>query len=77
MTVLVSIRLKLLKSNMPNKSYYKIRETSKLIEYDMKFAGKHPIWVETYQDENKVYRAIFSPQATSLIPSTITTHDHS
>jgi hypothetical protein len=60
---------------MPNKSYYKIRETSKLIDYDMKFAGKHPIWVETYQDENKLYRAIFSPLSTSLIPSTITTHD--
>lgn len=60
---------------MANKSYYGIRETSKLVEYEMKFAGKHPIWVETYQDESKIYRAIFSPESRSLLPTTITTHD--
>ena len=61
---------------MANKGYYEIRATSKLIDYDMKFAGKHPIWVETYQDESKTYRAIFSPDSTSHLPSTITTHQN-
>jgi hypothetical protein len=57
---------------MANKSYYEIRATSKLIDYDMKFAGKHPIWIETYKDESKTYRAIFSPDSLSHLPSTIT-----
>ena len=57
---------------MANKSYYEIRATSKLIDYDMKFAGKSPIWIETYQDESMTYRAIFSPDSTSHLPSTIT-----
>lgn len=62
---------------MANKSYYEIRASSKLIDYDMKFAGKHPIWVETYKDNDTTYRAIFSPESTSHLPSTITqTHDH-
>lgn len=57
-----------------NKSYYEIRETCKLVDYAMKFAGKFPIWVETYQDEFNTYNALFSPGSTSLIPTTITTH---
>ena len=59
-----------------NKSYYEIRETCKLVEYDMKLVGKFPIWVETYQDENNTYRALFSPGSTSLLPTTITTHQN-
>ena len=61
---------------MANKSYLEIRATSKLVDYDMKFAGKHPIWVETYKDEDITYRAIFSPESASPLPTTITkTHD--
>ena len=57
---------------MANKSYHEIRATSLLVDYNMYFAGKYPIWIEKYVDENYEYQAIFSPDSTSLLPSTIT-----
>ena len=65
-------RLKLSKFNMANKSYYEIRKSCKLVDYAMKLAGKHPIWIETYQDKSTTYRAIFNPDSQSHLPSTIT-----
>ena len=56
---------------MANKSYYEIRECAKLTEYHMMFAGKNPIWIETYKNDGVTYRAVFSPESTSHLPSTI------
>lgn len=57
---------------MPNKSYYEIRNTSKLISYEHKFAAKCALWIETYQDDTYEYHALFTPSSTSLLPNTIT-----
>lgn len=55
-----------------NKSYYEIRETSKLIDYVYKLAAKYALWIEIYQDDLYEYRALFSPTITSHLPTTIT-----
>lgn len=55
-----------------NKSYYEIRETSKLIDYVYKLAAKYALWIEIYQDDTHEYRALFSPDSTSHLPLTIT-----
>lgn len=56
---------------MANKSYYEIRESCKLHDYHMVYAGKNPVWVETYKKDGITYRAVFSPDSTSHLPSTI------
>lgn len=55
-----------------NKSYYEIRATSKLVDYVYKFAAKYALWIEIYQDDLYEYRALFSPNSASLLPTTIT-----
>lgn len=63
---------------MANKSYYEIRESCKLVDYELKYAAKNPIWIETYSGCGVTYRAIFSPESQSHLPSTITqTNDNS
>ena len=55
--------------------YYEIRETCKLIDYDLKLAGKGKLWVEVYRDDKYEYRALFPDVADwSQVPMTILTH---
>ena len=59
---------------MKNK-YTEIRETCKLVEYDLKLAGKGKLWVEVYRDDQYEYRALFPDlDDWSLMPMTILTH---
>ena len=39
--------------------YHEIRKTCKLIDYDLKLAGKGKLWVEVYRDDKYEYRALF------------------
>ncbi|MFY8212233.1 MAG: hypothetical protein ACOVLB_06195 [Candidatus Nanopelagicus sp.] len=57
---------------MGNKGYQEIRDSCLLIDYEYKFAAKYALWIEVYQDRTHEYRALFSPQGTSLLPLTIT-----
>jgi hypothetical protein len=60
---------------LANKGYLEIRESCKLIEYDLKLAGKGKLWVEVYRDEEYEYRALFPDVADwSAMPLTILTH---
>jgi hypothetical protein len=55
--------------------YLEIRESCKLIEYDLKLAGKGKLWVEVYRDSEYEYRALFPDLADwSAMPLTILTH---
>ena len=55
--------------------YSEIRETCKLIDYDLKLAGKGKLWVEVYRDELYEYRALFPDVSDwSAMPLTILTH---
>lgn len=55
--------------------YSEIRETCKLIEYDLKLAGKGKLWVEVYRDDEYEYRALFPDlDDWSAMPMTILTH---
>ena len=55
--------------------YYEIRETCKLVEYDLKLAGKGKLWVEVYRDDQYEYRALFPDVSDwSAVPMTILTH---
>ena len=55
--------------------YYEIRQTCKLIDYDLKLAGKGKLWVETYRDDKYEYRALFPDVDNwSAVPMTILTH---
>lgn len=55
--------------------YLEIRESCKLIEYDLKLAGKGKLWVEVYRDSEYEYRALFPDLADwSAMPMTILTH---
>lgn len=59
---------------MKNK-YTEIRETCKLIDYDLKLAGKGKLWVEVYRDDQYEYRALFPDLDNwSSMPMTILTH---
>ena len=59
---------------MKNK-YTEIRETCKLVEYDLKLAGKGKLWVEVYRDDEYEYRALFPDlDDWSSVPMTILTH---
>ena len=59
---------------MKNK-YTEIRESCKLVEYDLKLAGKGKLWVEVYRDDEYEYRALFPDLAEwSAMPMTILTH---
>ena len=59
---------------MKNK-YTEIRETCKLVEYDLKLAGKGKLWVEVYRDAEYEYRALFPDLPEwSQMPLTILTH---
>lgn len=55
-----------------NKSYNEIRESCLLIDYVYKLAAKCALWIEIYQDKTHEYRALFTPDSTSLFPITIT-----
>jgi hypothetical protein len=60
---------------MKKLEYYEIRETCKLIEYDLKLAGKGKLWVEVYRDDLYEYRALFPDVDNwSAVPMTILTH---
>lgn len=60
---------------MANKTYLEIRESSKLIDYGLKLAGKGKLWVEVYRDDQYEYRALFPDVADwSQVPMTILTH---
>jgi hypothetical protein len=60
---------------MKKLEYHEIRETCKLVEYDLKLAGKGKLWVEVYRDELYEYRALFPDVSDwSAIPMTILTH---
>ncbi len=55
--------------------YLEIRESCKLVEYDLKLAGKGKLWVEVYRDSEYEYRALFPDVADwSAVPMTILTH---
>ena len=55
--------------------YLEIREGCKLIEYDLKLAGKGKLWVEVYRDSEYEYRALFPDVSDwSAVPMTILTH---
>ena len=55
--------------------YSEIRETCKLVEYDLKLAGKGKLWVEVYRDDEYEYRALFPDlDDWSAMPMTILTH---
>jgi hypothetical protein len=60
---------------MKKLEYHEIRETCKLVEYDLKLAGKGKLWVEVYRDELYEYRALFPDVSDwSAVPMTILTH---
>jgi hypothetical protein len=60
---------------MKKLEYYEIRQTCKLVDYDLKLAGRGKLWVETYRDKKYEYRALFPDVADwSAIPMTILTH---
>ena len=62
-------------THLINKGYVEIRETCKLIEYDLKLAGKGRLWVEVYRDSEYEYRALFPDlDDWSTMPMTILTH---
>jgi hypothetical protein len=62
-------------THLTNKGYVEIRETCKLIEYDLKLAGKGKLWVEVYRDEQYEYRALFPDlDDWSTMPMTILIH---
>ena len=55
--------------------YSEIRETCKLVEYNLKLAGKGKLWVEVYRDSEYEYRALFPDlDDWSSMPMTILTH---
>ena len=60
---------------MKKLEYYEIRKTCKLIDYELKFAGKGKLWVEVYRDDLYEYRALFPDVSDwSAMPMTILTH---
>jgi hypothetical protein len=60
---------------MKKLEYHEIRKTCKLVEYDLKLAGKGKLWVEVYRDELYEYRALFPDVSDwSAVPMTILTH---
>jgi hypothetical protein len=60
---------------LANKGYLEIRESCKLVEYDLKLAGKGKLWVEVYRDSEYEYRALFPDlDDWSAMPMTILTH---
>ena len=59
---------------MKKLQYHEIREGCKLIDYDLKLAGKGKLWIEVYRDEEYEYRALFPDLDTwSSVPMTILT----
>jgi hypothetical protein len=60
---------------MKKLEYYEIRQTCKLVDYDLKLAGRGKLWVETYIDDKYEYRALFPDVDNwSAVPMTILTH---
>ena len=60
---------------MKKLQYHEIRQGCKLIDYDLKLAGKGKLWVEVYRDEHYEYRALFPDVSDwSAVPMTILTH---
>jgi hypothetical protein len=60
---------------MKKLEYHEIRETCRLIDYDLKLAGKGKLWVEVYRDDQYEYRALFPDVSDwSQVPMTILTH---
>jgi hypothetical protein len=60
---------------MKKLEYHEIRQTCKLIDYDLKLAGRGKLWVEVYRDDQYEYRALFLDVANwSAVPMTILTH---
>jgi hypothetical protein len=60
---------------MKKLEYYEIRQTCKLIDYDLKLAGRGKLWVEVYRDAEYEYRALFPDVDNwSAVPMTILTH---
>lgn len=60
---------------MKKLEYHEIRQSCKLIEYDLKLAGKGKLWVEVYRDDQYEYRALFPDLDNwSSVPMTILTH---
>jgi hypothetical protein len=60
---------------MKKLQYHEIRESCKLIDYDLKLAGKGKLWVEVYRDDEYEYRALFPDlDDWSAVPMTILTH---
>lgn len=60
---------------MKKLQYHEIRQSCKLIEYDLKLAGKGKLWVEVYRDDQYEYRALFPDLDNwSSLPMTILTH---
>jgi hypothetical protein len=60
---------------MKKLEYHEIRQTCKLIDYDLKLAGAGKLWVEVYRDAEYEYRALFPDVANwSAVPMTILTH---
>jgi hypothetical protein len=58
-----------------NLSYNQIVQTGKCTDYNKYYAGKTPVWIETWQVDGVDYRAIFSDTLNSTLPITITTHE--
>lgn len=60
---------------MKKLEYNEIRQTCKLVDYDLKLAGKGKLWIEVYRDEQYEYRALFPDlDDWSSMPMTILTH---
>ena len=60
---------------MKKLEYHEIRQSCKLIDYDLKLAGKSKLWVEVYRDDEYEYRALFPDlDDWSQVPMTILTH---
>jgi len=53
--------------------YQEIRDTCKLISYDLKLAGNGRLWVEAYRDSDYDYYALFPDlDDWGIMPMTIT-----
>lgn len=55
---------------MANKSYNEIVDTCLLTNYKQEFTGKTSVWVETWEDANNTYRALFTPTSLEVLPIT-------
>lgn len=61
---------------MANLSYNEIIKAGRCIDYNLYYACKTPLWIETWRVDNKDYRAIFSDHPNATLPMTITHHDY-